>query len=214
MTACLSDHQRPMDRQTLSAAVTIKRRRDRSSNITRTRRRTWQLHAGLTQPHPRLLTTIRMTAWWTSKEVHQRPTDRRTLTDAKSNTVRRDRSSTIPRSRRQDNAEMQPDTAASFWTDTAPSTVRRPQLCRVVVMSRATDGVNLMGQRCTQHSGLTRARIHDRRVTSTCTSDVTWIDWHSPQQDPTRTTVTLHSNSLGPIARHGGIDRDGHREAH
>ena len=85
-------HQRPTDRQTLTAAVTSTRRRDRSSAITRTVRWTWQLYAGPTQPHPRPLSTSRMTALWTSKETHPRPTDRRTSTVAASSGTRRDRS--------------------------------------------------------------------------------------------------------------------------
>ena len=171
LTARLNAHQRPADRQTRNVTVTSTRLRDKSSTIAWTRRRTRQLHAVPTQPHPRPRTVSRMTARWSSKEVHPRTTDRRTSIEATSSTTRRDGSSTIPRGRRHDNVEMQPDAAASCWTDTAPSTARRPQLCRVVVTSRATDDVNLMGQRCTQHSGLTRARIHDGRVTSTCTSE-------------------------------------------
>ena len=58
-----------------------------------------------------------------------------------------------------------------------------------------------------------RARIHDRLVTSTRTSCVTRMDWHSPQQEPTSTAATLHSVSLGPIAHHGRIDRDDHHQA-
>ena len=92
MTARLNDHERPTDRQTLTAAVTSKRRRDRSSSITRTRRRSWQLYAGPAQPHPRPQTTIRMTEELTSKETHPRPTDRRTLTEAPSRATRRDSS--------------------------------------------------------------------------------------------------------------------------
>ena len=92
MTERLNDQQRPTDRQTLTAAVTCDTRRDRSNSITRTVRRTWQLHAGPTQPHPRSLTSSRMTAWWASKEAHPRPTDRRTLTEATTSATRRDSS--------------------------------------------------------------------------------------------------------------------------
>ena len=88
----LSDHQRPTDRQTLTAAVTSKRRRDMSSTIARTRRRMRQLHAGPTQLHPRPRTVSCMTARWTSKKAHQRPTDGRTLTEATSSATRRDSS--------------------------------------------------------------------------------------------------------------------------
>ena len=63
-----------------------------------------------------------MTARWASKEAHPRPTDRRTLTDAISNTVRQDRSNTIARTRHQDNEETQSTVAAALWTQTAAST--------------------------------------------------------------------------------------------
>ena len=85
-------HHRPSDRQTLTAAVTCKRRQDKCRIITRTRRQTRQLHAGSAQPHPRPLTTSRMTARWATKETNQRPTDRRTSTEATSSATRRDRS--------------------------------------------------------------------------------------------------------------------------
>ena len=92
LTSRLSAHQRPTDRHTLTAVVTSTRRGDRSSAITLTRRRTWQLHAGPAQPHPRPQTTRRMTARWASKEAHPLPTDRRTSTEATSSATRRDRS--------------------------------------------------------------------------------------------------------------------------
>ena len=92
LAARVNDHQRPTDRQTLTAAVTSESRRDRSSPITRTRRRTRQLYAGATQPHLRPLTTSRVTARLTSKEAHPLPTDRRTSTEATSSATRRDRS--------------------------------------------------------------------------------------------------------------------------
>ena len=90
LTSRLSAHQRPTDRQALTAAVTSKRRRERSSTITRTRPRARQLHAGPTKPHPRLLPTSRVTAQWGSKETHPRPTDRRTSTEATSCATSRD----------------------------------------------------------------------------------------------------------------------------
>ena len=60
--------------------------------MTLTQRRTWKLHPGLTQLHPRLLTTSRMTVRSATKETHPRPTDRRTLTAVTSSETRRDRS--------------------------------------------------------------------------------------------------------------------------
>ena len=101
----LNAHERPTDRQTLTSATTSKRRRDRSTTITRTRHRTPQLHAGQTQSYLRPLTTIRMTALWTSKEAHPRATGRRTLIEATSSATRRDRSSIIARTQLQDNEE-------------------------------------------------------------------------------------------------------------
>ena len=98
----------------------------------------------------------------------------------------------------------------------APATITKRPVKRAATLyeaARATDGVDHMDQRRTQHTSLTRARIHDRLVTSTCISDVTWMNWHLPQEQPTCTSATQHSNSLGPIARHGGIDKDRHREA-
>jgi hypothetical protein len=92
LTVRLNGDQRPSNRQTLTGAVTSKTRRDRSSSITLTRRRTWQLHTGPTQPHPRLLPTSRVTAQWASKETHLRPRDRRTLTAVTSSETRRDSS--------------------------------------------------------------------------------------------------------------------------
>jgi hypothetical protein len=79
---------------------------------------------------------------------------------------------------------------------------------------RSTNGVHHMGERRTQHTGLTDDRIHDRLVTSTRTSYDTRMDSHSPQEEPTCTATTQHGNSLGPFARHGGIDSDQQRQAH
>ena len=87
----MNGHQRPTDRRTLPAAETSKSRRDRSRTITRTRRRTRQLYAGPTQPYPRRLTTSHIAALWASKEVHPRPTERRSSTEATSSATRRDR---------------------------------------------------------------------------------------------------------------------------
>ena len=114
MMARLSDHVRPTDRQTLTAALTNTTRRDRSSTIALTRRRARQLHAGLTQPHLRPPTTSRMTAQWSRKETHQRPMNRRTSTVAMSSAARQDRSDhhrTDP-TRRQRVACGEDDTAA------------------------------------------------------------------------------------------------------
>ena len=105
LAARSTDHQRPTDGQTLTAAVMRTRRQDRSITITRTRHRTPQLHAGQTQSYLRPLTTIRMTALWTSKEAHPRATGRRTLIEATSSATRRDRSSIIARTQLQDNEE-------------------------------------------------------------------------------------------------------------
>jgi hypothetical protein len=92
LTARLNRHQRPTDRQTLTVTVTSERRQDCSSTITLTRRRTRQLYVGPTQREPRPLTTSRMAVQWANKEVHPRPTDRRTSTEATSSATRRDRS--------------------------------------------------------------------------------------------------------------------------
>ena len=102
------------------------------------------------------------------------------------------------------------DTVAPV-TITNPPVKRAWNLCEGV---RTTDGVDRMDERRTQHTRLTRARIYDRLVTSTRTSYVTRMNWHSPQQDPTCTAATQRSSSFGPIAHHVIIDRDGHPQAH
>ena len=122
LTARLNDHERPAGKQTLTAAVTSDTRRDGSTTIARTRRRARQLNAGPTQPHPRLLTTSRMTARWTCKEANPRPTDRRTFTEAASSATCRDRSTTIAPTQHQDNEVTQSGAAAGQRTDTAAST--------------------------------------------------------------------------------------------
>jgi hypothetical protein len=122
----LNDHQRPTDRQTLTAAVKSESRRDRSRTMTLTRHRIWQLYAGPTQPHPRPLTTSRMTARWSSKEAHPRPTDRRTLTVSASSATRQDRRSTIARTQCVDNEETQSAAAAGCTLD-RDSRIRHPQ---------------------------------------------------------------------------------------
>ena len=112
--------------------------------MTRTRRRTWQLHAGLTQPHPRLLTTIRMTARLTRKEAHPRPTDRRASTGVAPSATRRDWGRTTAPRQHQDNDCTQSATAVARWTDVAASTTtfHQPHYSTVGVQGGAstTDG--------------------------------------------------------------------------
>ena len=79
------------------------------------------LHAGLSQSRPRPLTTTRMTARRARQEVHPRPTDRRTSTEATLSTTRRDRSSATARTPHQDNEETQSSAAAARWAETAAS---------------------------------------------------------------------------------------------
>ena len=122
LTSRLNVHRRPTDGQKLTSEVTSTRRLDRSSTITRTRRRSQQLHAGPTQPHPRPLTTSRMTARRATKEANPRPTDRRTFTEAASSATCRDRSTTIAPTQHQDNEVTQSGAAAGQRTDTAAST--------------------------------------------------------------------------------------------
>ena len=114
LTVRLNGDQRPSNRQTLTGAVTSKTRRDRSSGITLTRRRTMQLHVGPRQPHARVRTTSYMTARLACMETYPRPTDRRTSTEATSSATRRDSSKhhrTYP-TRRQRVACGDDDTAA------------------------------------------------------------------------------------------------------
>ena len=143
MTARLNDHQRPTDRQTLTAAVTSERRQDCSSTITLTRRWTRQVHSGLTEPHPRPQTTSRMTARWVTKETHPRPTDRRMSTEATSSATRRGGSSALARTQHQDNEEKQSTVAAALWTQTEASTpiYLQPHHSTVHAHPRASDPV-------------------------------------------------------------------------
>jgi hypothetical protein len=122
LTSRMNDHRRTTDRHTLTAAVKSESRRDKSSTNKRERRRTRQLYAGQTKSHPRPQATSCMTVRWASKETHPLPMDRRSSTEATWRAARRYRSSTIARTRHQDNEETQSTVAAPLWTQTAAST--------------------------------------------------------------------------------------------
>ena len=96
------------------------------------------------------------------------------------------------------------DTVAPVTITKRP--VKRVRTPREAV--RATDGVDRMGERRTQRTGLFMARIHGPRVASACIGGVTRKGWQSPRQDPTNTVAPLQSNNHGPIGRHRGTDRD------